>query len=163
MAQIHVPEVDDFADQLGALVGKRANISEHGSPLSFDASTAQSGIYVTRDDHLAAILRVDLALGAHLGAALAMIPLDASTEAIKEGKLDADLFDAFREVVNVMASLMCRDGSPHVRLASVNSCDPSLRDEFFSTLRDPETRLDLEVEIEDYGSGTLNLRTRRLD
>ncbi|MFK7898258.1 MAG: hypothetical protein AB8G23_20665 [Myxococcota bacterium] len=161
MIEIHVPEVDELSEQLGLLIGKEIKADSHEEPWEFGPSV-QSAIYVTRDDRLAAILRMDLPLAAHVGAALAMMPASASEEAAKEGVLEDDLLDAFGEVVNIMAALLCLDGAPHVRLATVNHCEPSLEADFMSALVEPEVRINLALEVEGYGSGRMTWQTRRI-
>lgn len=161
MVEIHVPKVEELAEQLGLLIGKKIKAEERAENWVFGPSV-QSAIYVTREDRLAAILRVDLDLAAHFGAALAMMPAAASEAAAKEESLEDDLLDAYGEVVNIMAALFCADGAPHVRLATVNECDPSLRNDFLSTLVEPNVRINLAIEVEDYGSGRLTVQTRRM-
>lgn len=162
MPKIHLPTVDEFATQLSTLIGRDLEAEEIDVGNSFD-TTAQSAIYLTREDHLAAIARLDLPLSARLGAALAMMPEPTALESIENKVLDGDLLDAYREVVNIMAGLLCKDGAPHVRLGTVNTCDPSLREEFLSTLEEPETRLDIAVDIEGYGNGLITIWTAKLE
>lgn len=161
MLEIHVPKVEELAEQLGTLIDKEITAEQREENWVFGPSV-QSAIYVTQDDRLAAILRLDLDLAAHLGAALAMMPRSASEEAVKEQVLEDDLLEAYGEVVNIMAGLLCCDGAPHVRLSTVNHCDPALGDDFLSTLVDPYVRMNLAIDIEDYGSGRLTLQTRKM-
>lgn len=162
MARIHIPTADEFASQLSTLIGRDVSAVEPDEKPVHNA-TSQSAIYLTRDDRLALIARLDLAIAAHLGAALCMMPLPSSEEAIGKNKLDGDLLDAYGEVVNIMASLFCAEGAPHVRLSSVNECDPDLEDQFMQTLTTPETRMDLQVDIDGYGPGIISIWTANLD
>ena len=162
MPKIHLPTVEEFATQLSTLIGRELEAEEIEAGNHFD-TTAQSAIYLTREDNLAAIARLDLPLSARLGAALAMMPEPAALEAIKNEILDGDLLDAYREVVNIMAGLLCKDGAPHVRLDTINTCNPALREEFLSTLEEPETRLDISVDIDGYGKGLITIWTAQID
>ena len=162
MPNIHIPTVEQFAEQLSALIGRAVTAAEPEERPSHE-STSQSAIYLTRDDRLALIARLDLALAAHLGAALCMMPLPASEEAIGKNELDGDLLDAYGEVMNIMASLFCAEGAPHVRLASINACDPSLESQFMHALASPAKRLDLSLDIEGYGLGAVTIWAARLD
>ena len=162
MPKIHMPEVKSIGANLGPLVGKTVRVRELEVANAFgdDVHTAR---YVTRDDQLAALLQVELPLAAYLGAALALIPAAGAQEAADSGRLDDNLTDAFSEVANILAALLCADGAPHVRWVDLETDPSRLGEADKAVLENPCERVDVEIEIEGYGGGKLSLVTARLD
>ena len=163
MPKIHMPDVSELGAQLGALVGKTATIRECDAANIFDES-CHTARYATRDDDLAALCQVELPIAAALGAALAMIPLGVAEEAIKVGELGENLTDAYSEVANIMAGLLCADGTPHVRwIGSVEKTLGALTDDDKQIIQSPCGRVDVEIEIEGYCGGKMSIVTASLD
>ncbi|MFT5441383.1 MAG: hypothetical protein ACI8W3_000424 [Myxococcota bacterium] len=156
MAKIHMPAVLELGKQLGALVGKTAICSESATPNTFEES-CHTARYLTRDDQLVGLCQVDLSIAAALGASLAMIPVGAADDAVKEGDLGANLTDAYSEVANIMAGLLCADDSPHVRWTNIAANLGALTDADKVILNSPANRVDVEVEIDGYGGGKMTL------
>ncbi|MCP5056705.1 MAG: hypothetical protein GY937_08255 [bacterium] len=156
MPKIRMPEIAELGTQLGSLVGKDVSIADARGPNTFEDS-CHTARYMTRDDRLVALCQVDLAVAAAMGASLAMIPASAAEGAVKNGKLDQNLTDAYREVANIMAALLCGDGFPHVRSTSVEETLDSLSDEESAILKKPASRIDVEVEFEGYGGGKMTI------
>jgi len=65
---------------------------------------------------LAAVALCDLAFSAHVGAALAQLPVDDVQPSISAGCLSEDLPELFHEVVNVVSKLLNSSSTPHVVL-----------------------------------------------
>ncbi len=156
MSRIHMPEIDELGEQLSALLGKTTKATKAGGPNAFENS-CHTARYLTRDDRLVALCQVDLTVAAAMGASLAMIPASAAEEATKDGDLGENLTDAYGEVANIMASLLCADGSPHVRWVSIEKTLDALSDEDNAILKKPVGRIDVEVEFEDYGRGKMTI------
>lgn len=162
MAMVHMPEPRDLVATLGTLTGKNVRVAVTGSPNAF-ADQCLTARYVMRDDRLAALVRVDFELGACLAGALAMMPPAGVEEVLESGTLDESLVEAYGEVANIMASLICEDGAPHMRLADVATIGEPLTDADKSILENPCRRVDVEVEIEAYGRGRLSLLSAAVD
>ena len=156
MPDIHMPKIDRLGEQLTSLLGKETTVSESAGPNAFEAD-CHTARYFTRDDRLAALCQVDLAVAAFLGAALAMVPAGGAEEAVKEGELGANLIDAYSEVANIMAGLLCADGYPHVRWVSVAKSLDALTDDDKAIVAGPKQRIDVEIEIEGYGGGKMTI------
>lgn len=162
MARIHMPDVKQLAAQLGTLVGRTCRISESAAPHRFEAN-AHTARYCTRDDRLGAICQVDLSLAAFLGAALALVPAGGAEEAVKEGELGHNLRDAYSEIANIMAALLCDDGAPHMRWVGIHTALDDLGDDAKAIVDSPCERIDVVVEVEGYGAGRLSLLSGSLD
>lgn len=159
MPKIHIPETGELGTQIGSLVGKTIKVSKSDGPNSFDES-CHTARYLTRDDKLAALCQFDLPVAAYLGAALAMIPAGVAQEAAKEGDLGDNLTDAFSEVANIMAGLLCIDGAPHVRWVSIQKTLGDLEDDSKATVENPCRRID--IDIDGYGAGKLTILTTEI-
>ena len=162
MPDIHIPKIDRLGEQLTSLLGRETTATEAPGPNSFDDS-CHTARYFTRDDKLAALCQVDLAVAAFLGAALAMVPAGGAEEAVKDGDLGANLTDAYSEVANIMAGLLCSDGYPHVRWVSIAKSLGALDDDDKAIMAKPHKRIDVEVDIEGYGAGKMTILTGEID
>jgi len=158
MSKIHMPEVAELGEQLRVLLGRTTKATEAGSPHIFEDS-CHTARYLTRDDQLVVLCQVDLTVAAAMGASLAMIPASAAEEAIKDGDLGENLTDAYCEVANIMASLLCKDGYPHVRWVSIEKSIDALSESDKAILASPSERIDIEVEFEGYGGGKMSIIT----
>ena len=158
MAEIHVPDQLEMGQQLSQLVGRTARVKKAEGRNKFDTS-CHVAYYVTREDELAGLCVVDLPLSGYLGGALAMFPDTIVQERIDEGALDEDLLDAYYEVANIMAALLCSDGTPHVRLIGIDEAGKDFEADVLGTIAKPCRRLDVELDVEDYGKGRMTLLT----
>ena len=156
MAKIHMPTVPELGQKLGTLVGKTTVCSESATPNTFEEN-CHTARYLTRDDQLVGLCQVDLSIAAALGASLAMIPAGAAEDAVKEGDLGTNLTDAYSEVANIMAGLLCADGSPHVRWTNIAANLGALTDADKAILSSPANRVDVEVDVDGYCGGKMTL------
>ena len=160
-AKIHVPKLKELSDHLEPLMGRATTVTASAAPNKFK-ETCHTARYLTRDDKLAALCQVDFELAAFLGAALAMVPVGAAQDCVKEGKLSANLTDAFREVANILAGVLCVNGAPHVRWTEVATTLGALPADAKAVLAKPCDRVDFRVEVEGYGGGQLTVFTAKL-
>ncbi|MEZ4331009.1 MAG: hypothetical protein R3F35_04620 [Myxococcota bacterium] len=160
MPVIHTPKLNEVAQQLEPLMGRATKVTAASGPNKLEAS-CQTARYVTRDDKLAALCQVDVGLAAALGAALALLPAGAAEDAAKAGKLPDNLLDAFSEVANILAGVLCVDGALHVRWTTVAQSQAELSADDKALLAKPASRLDVTVEIEGFGAGKLSIVTAK--
>ncbi len=111
------------------------------------------GAYVTDTGQVSALVLVDLAAAARLGAALGLAPRSAADDAVKSGLLPVQLGDNVAEVLNVAASLFNADGAPHLRLLSVYGGDVPAPADVAQWAKAFSPRVDLELDISGYGTG----------
>jgi hypothetical protein len=111
------------------------------------------GAYVSDDGRLSALVLVDLAAAARLGAALGLAPRSTADEAIKAGLLPVQLGENVAEVLNVAASLFNAEGAPHLRLLTVHGGDAPVPARVAAATTAFAPRLDLELDISGYGTG----------
>jgi len=115
------------------------------------------GAYVDDDDGLRALIAVDLALTAHLGASIALMGLRVAEDVIRSELLSPVLYDNAREVLNVAASLFNVDGAPHVRLVEAFAPREILPAEVEKWILARVARLDMEMTVAGYGGGRMSV------
>lgn len=75
--------------------------------------------YIDDSDVLVAACVVDLELAVAAGSALGMVGAPVAADALRRGEIRGPLFDHYREVANVVSSLLNGPKRPHLRLADV--------------------------------------------
>jgi|EndMetStandDraft_8_1072994.scaffolds.fasta_scaffold71105_2 hypothetical protein len=145
---------DFFTDLLG-----RGVAATKRSAMSYDEDPLIVGRYLDDAGETAALLVSDVDFAAFSGAALAMIPKVVAAEAIKAGELSDNLFDNFREVVNVFSSLLNAPSTPHLVLKALER-HPEGTEDVVEIMETPRRRRDFDVTIEGYGSGVLAVLVR---
>ncbi|MBY0400039.1 hypothetical protein K2X89_07065 [Myxococcota bacterium] len=151
-AKIHCPKLKELSDQLEPLVGRATTVTLNKTPNKFQ-ETSLAARYVGRDGKIAAVCQFDLELAACLGAALAMVPISAAQDDVKAGKLSPNLSDAFNEVANILAGVLCVDGAPHVRWTDVSVGLAAIPADVKAVVAKPVERIDVQVAVEGYGGG----------
>jgi hypothetical protein len=151
------PEAEAVQSLFAGLLGRRV-VVRSSEPLrlkSVDPRTVAE--YVTDDGCVQALCVCDIDLACHSGAALSMIPTGVALQGIRRHELEENLSDNFREIMNVLASLLNATGSPHLVFRSLFLPKQEVSDEVKSLLLEPPTRVDLEIEIDGYGGGKATL------
>jgi hypothetical protein len=85
-----------------------------------------------------------------------MVPPAAVADTLRKGDV-GDALENFREIVNILASLLNSPKTSHLRLAGVHVIPGDLPDGVASLMERPEFRRDFGVQIEGYGAGRLSL------
>jgi len=123
---------------------------------SFDVVSSASwiGLYVSDDGKPVAACAADTALAAHAGAALSMLPANAAKEAIKSLNFSPTMLANLQEIMNICSRLLMSEASPHLRLDSLQS-SKALAPEVTTVFRSARGRIDFELTVPKYGTGTL--------
>lgn len=147
-----LPTADAIAKLIASLVGK--NITAKSAPvLKEPPSGGVVGVCVDDTSSVAAVIVADVPLAAAAGASLAMIPPAAAQDAVRAGSLPPNIADNFREVANIMCSVLSASGGRGVRLAEFAVA--SVPAAAAPVLGGGGARLDVEVEVQGYGKGRL--------
>ena len=147
-----LPTADAVAKLLASLAGK--NVTAKAGPAVKPVPTgAAVAVCVDEAPHVVAVMVADVAFAAAAGAALAMIPPGAAQDAVRAGSLPPNIADNFREVANIMCSLLTASGGRGVRMADFSVTGVPAAAE--AVLGAAGARLDLEVDVQGYGKGRL--------
>jgi hypothetical protein len=153
-AALSLPSRDALARLLRDLFGRAVAAKGVSAPAATKCFIAS---YVDAEGRVAALAVCDVAAGATLGSAIALIPSGAAADAARAGRLTADMVDNLREVLNVAASLFT---GLHVTFREVLPPGAPLAPDQSAILSRPSARLDSSVEVTGYTAGVLSLLVR---
>ena len=157
MSVIKVPTRAELREVLAGLLGD-VSVSDAKPPA--DAANDCVSVYVDDQKKLAAVCVVGFDLAVAAGAAIALVPAGVAEEARDAGKLSSSLRDNLREVMNVLATLLCSEETPHVKFTTLHLARAEAGAEALALAAKPAGRLDVGVDLGDYGSGSLSILTR---
>ena len=151
MAQIcKLPTAESIRTLLSELTGDTVKVRELTGvpPVDYIAT------YFDKSDRLQGVLLADLGFAASSGGKLAMLPRDTVEESVKAGELSEDLNEAFYEVVNIMASLMCGEEYAHARLVALDhpAIEAPIGTRAFA-VNHTKRRCQVEVDFGEFGGG----------
>ena len=157
MSTVLLPAAKDVRDMLSGLVGKEVAVSP-GAPVTPEPNRPVTvAIYTAPDMSVNALCIMDLGASAYTAAALALLPAGGAQDAVEEDKeLSPLLLEALHEVVNVLSALFNTPGAPHSKLHKLYAPGDDLPGDIVGMLA-AFNRLDLVVEIQGYGKGSLSL------
>lgn len=150
-----VPVRSSIRDLLTDLLSRKVTLRDSDSLVLSESRSAMLATYRTDDGGMAATAAWDFRLAALSGAAIGMVPA-ADAQLTEEGLSD-DLSELFHEVVNVFARLLNSPTTPHVALRDLYEVPGEVATDVAELVRCPATRSDYQVDIADYGTGTLAL------
>ncbi|WP_129339367.1 hypothetical protein [Cellulomonas endophytica] len=153
-----LPNAKEVRDLLESLVGRDVEVATGGLKVDPDApGGALAGVYVDQRLSAQALVLVDGALAAFLGAAIGLVPARTAQEAVADHELPDDLAENAGEVLNVMASLFNHDDTPHLKLDGTFGPADRLPNDLAGFALAFVRRLDLDVTVSGYGPGRLSV------
>ncbi|MGC8464389.1 MAG: hypothetical protein ACP5O0_00505 [Acidimicrobiales bacterium] len=158
---IQVPRPDDVEDVLGALLGRTVT-AKRLPPGDKVHGAGVVGGYFDESGALRALIWTERQLVTAAGGALSMIPSGAVEDANDEGEIPETMFDNYREILNIFASMFNdkRQRAEHVRLKEVTSTSESA-DQVAAFEESASKRLDISVVVAGgYGGGGLAVIVR---
>jgi hypothetical protein len=148
-----LPSADAVAKLVASLAGKNVT-AKPGTVLKQVPKGAAVAVCVD-EAAVVAVMLADVSLAAAAGAALAMIPPAAAQEAARAAALPPNIADNFREVANIMCSLLTASGGRGVRLSEFAvGAVPAAAE---AVLSGGGARVDFEVDVQGYGKGQLSI------
>jgi hypothetical protein len=158
---IQVPRPDDVEEVLSALLGKSVAAKRLPPGQTVNGAGIVGG-YLDDAGVVRAVIWTERQLVTAAGGALSMIPPGAVEDANDEGVIPENMFDNYREILNIFASLFNdkRQRAEHVRLKEVTSTD-ALPESFVGLLESDAKRLDIAVSVAGgYGGAGLGVIVR---
>jgi hypothetical protein len=126
-----------------------------GKPV--DPGQALIGVFNRDDGGIQVACVCDHGMVAFAGAALAMIPAPTAKASQASGQFPAAILENFREIMNISGQIVNLPGRPHVTFQALLKSDEVTAPELKALLASPAGRLDLEVNIGNYGVGRLSI------
>ena len=156
MSTVLLPAPKDVRDMLAGLVGRNVTVSP-GAPVTPTPDRPVAvAVYVAPDMSVNALCLLDLGAAAYTAGGLALLPPGGCQDSVEEGELSALQLEALHEVVNVLSALYNVAGAPHSRLHKLYAPGEELAGDLAGMLAG-YNRIDLDVEIQGYGKGSLSL------
>jgi len=153
----YLPSTKEIRDLLTELLDREIQVAP-SSPLAPTGKTPCTvAVYVDDTLQVTSVIAFDLALSAHAGAAIGLVPVAGAQAAIEDGILTDTLRDNVYEVLNIAASLFNKDGATHVRLYDAHHIGNPLPGDVLARALTLGRREDLAVEVGGYGSGRLSV------
>ena len=154
---VQLPAPKDVRDMLAALVGKQVTVSPGAPVTPAPDCPVATAVYVDPQMAVNALCLMDLGAAAYTGGSLALLPPGGCQDAVEEdGELSGLLVEALHEVVNVLAALFNTPGAPHSKLHKLYAPGADLPGDIEGMLA-AFNRIDLDVELQGYGKGSLSL------
>ncbi len=139
------------------LLGRDVNVSPGDPMTAEDLPLGAIAIYTDPTQKIYAVMGMQLALAANVGAALGLLPAGAAEDAVDEKQLFPNLAENVGELYNVLTSLLNREGAPHVKLYQVIYPGQDLPNDARAHFLALGKRLDLTIEVARYGKGKFSL------
>ena len=156
MSTVLLPAPKDVRDMLAGLVGRNVTVSP-GAPVTPSPERPVAvAVYVAPDMSVNALCLMDLGASAYTAGGLALLPPGGCQDAVEEGELSGLQAEALHEVVNVISALFNVAGAPHSKLHKLYAPGEDVAGDLAGMLAG-FNRLDLDVEIQGYGKGSLSL------
>lgn len=153
-----LPSAKSVKDLFEGLLGREVTVSP-AKPMS-PIDSAAFGVFVDDGNRMTAVLDLDLRMAAFLGTSVALIPKGGAEAAIEERYISEAVFENVCEALNIFASILNQHGDVHQRLHSTWRGSTAAPSDASALAISVGKRLDLEVEIDRYGSGTLSCVVR---
>jgi hypothetical protein len=152
-----LPQPKAVRDLLGTLLGREVEveIADAWAPLPRDVAAVAEFV----DDHLGlrAVALLDLPMAVHAGASIGLLPAAGAREMIETRRPNALVEENLYEVLSVLASVFNTAEAAHVTIATMHPSGADFPGDVVQIVRKLTGRLDLEVDIDGYGSGRLAL------
>lgn len=156
-ATTQLPSPKDVRDLLEELLGKDITVGDGTPAAAADLRKATIAVYVDDAKQAVGVGGMDLPLSAWIGSAIGLIPKGGAEACVEDGELTKMVGENVREVCNVMAALLNKEGAPHLRLEKESCYLPgeSPPADILGRMVALGARLDLAVAVAGYGSGRL--------
>lgn len=153
----HLPTNKEVRDLLEGLLGRDVSLNNSSSPCDPGADSVAVATFTCSQSDVHALCAMDIQLSASVSAALGLIPPAAASEMAKEGELNSTMIENLHEVMNIVSVLMNKDGGAHYKLADLYAPSVALPDSVRAEIPAQRHKLDLDIAVTGYGSGSFGL------
>lgn len=151
-----VPTAFEIRDLFEGMLGRE--VTWDGDAARVDVlDGAAVATFVDDQGRLAALALADVPLIALAGSAIGLLPLAAAQKAIAEDLVTPVQFENMGEILNVMASVLNKHDTPHLRLRETYSPRETLPADVASLALVQGGRIDGALTIQGYGTGRISM------
>ena len=153
---IPLPEPETLSELLAGLLGKeiKAETSSTWQPTADRPACVAA--FGPEDGPTSCLWVFDLDASIYTGAALTMTPPEEAKEAVKANELREGFVENVHEIFNVGSSLF-NAGEAQLMLKNAHVTKDELPAGVQKLLENPPARLDLEIDVPDYGKGKVSV------
>ena len=156
MSTVLLPAPKDVRDMLAGLVGRNVTVSPGAPVTPAPDRPVAVAVYVAPEMSVNALCLLDLCAAAYTAGGRALLPPGGCQDSVEEGELSALQLEALHEVVNVLSALYNVAGAPHSRLHKLYAPGEEVAGDLAGMLAG-FNRIDLVIDIQGYGKGSLSL------
>ena len=142
---------------LGDMLGRDITVAPRDAYTPTLTDRHSVAVYVDDQNQMAAVAALDLPLSVWIGAAIGLVPPGGAEDQVDEGELTAAVRDNLHEVLNILAALFNKPGTPHLRIYSMHAPGEPVPSDVALLVKSIGNRLDLDVTVGGYGSGKLGI------
>ena len=150
-----LPVPKDVKDLFEDLLGRSITVAPVDPMRAADIPQTLVALYTDPAKQLGAVIGMDFALTAFAGAAIGLIPPGGAEACIEDKEISKMIGENAIEVCNVLASLLNREGTAHLKLYQTYLPGNPPPNDAVGHLVALGRRLDLAVDVAGYGSGKL--------
>lgn len=150
-----LPVPKDVKDLFEDLLGRPISVNPTDPIRGADIPKTLVAVYVDPTTKIGAVLGLDFALTAFVGAAIGLIPPGGAEACIEDNVISKMIGENAIEVCNVLASLLNREGTARLKLYNTFLPGNPPPNDAVAHLLALGRRLDLTVDVGGYGSGRL--------
>lgn len=150
-----LPVAKDVRDLLEGLLGRDVTLTD-GTRLT-DATATMVGVYVDDQLRMRAVVAMDVALAASVGAAIGLMPVGGVEDAVESGEMLPVQQDNTAEVLNVVAALFNVGDAPHLRLYGWYAPKQASPDDVVAAMPALGGRADWRAGVKGYPGGELSI------
>lgn len=161
MNKIQDPKAASFQNLLSGIYGRQVSVQPTAKVDPTAVKPCALAVFVDNEDQVMGLLVCPLVTAAYMGAALSLLPKGVADDCARAGKLDESLIDNFGEVANICSSFFTEQLGLRVHYKAVVPKAAAPLPEHKSFLQ-TATRVDVLIDIPNYGSGALSVRLAKL-
>lgn len=152
-----VPDEATIETLLASLVPSPTQVSRADRPDPERDATGVFAEYIRDDDELAVVCYADPDVVNYVGGTMIGIDAETLTGATSNAMVHGESLEGFQEVVNIFASCLNTEYTPHLRLGTVHNLPGPLNDPLKELWRGPRARVVYRLAVEEHGAGSLIL------
>lgn len=152
-----LPAPKEVKDMLEDLLGRSVTVSLTDPMRESEIRRTLVSLYMDDQTRLRAVIGMNLSLSVYLGAAIGLIPAAGAQDCIQEGQFTRMIAENITEICNVMTGLLNRPNGPHVRMFQRFLPGEAPPTDATGLLVALGQRIDLIVEVANYGAGKLSI------
>jgi len=139
------------------LLGRTVEVAPADAVRAADVPKTLVAEYVDDSKQLRAVVGMDFALTAYVGASIGLIPPGGAEACIEDNEISKMIGENAIEVCNVLASLLNSQGAAHLKLYQTHLPGTAPPNDAVGYLLALGRRLDLAIDVAGYGSGKLSI------